>query len=92
MAKKKEYPKGFRYYFYRAIGTIFPFYIPIKEKNLPPWVKKAEQRWYHKQGVRPYDKTKMFYGNTFKYRIFYYMVGQGQTHPYCSWKARSFLG
>ena len=59
-----------------------------REMRTPPeWVKDAA--FEYSSGVRrswganhPYDKSKIFYGKTYVYKVFYKTVAQGQVRPY----------
>jgi len=53
-------------------------WIELSEKEVPKWVHKAGEKFYSKSRNRPYDKIKIFKGNTFIYKIWFECVGQGQ--------------
>ena len=44
----------------------------------PVWVKEAAEKIFYRNGIRPYDKVKIYYGNTFVYKVWFECITQGQ--------------
>lgn len=64
---------------------LFKLRIWVSVDTVPEWVKTAEREYFNgyrkKYGHRTYDQTKIFVGDSLKYRVTFETVGQGQVRP-----------
>lgn len=64
---------------------LFKCHIWVSVDTVPEWVGAAEKEYYHgfvdEHGHRPYDETKVFVGDSLKYRVTFETIEQGKVRP-----------
>lgn len=60
---------------------VLSYFFWVRVKHVPKWVYQAENGYYEgfiqKYKMRPYNKTKIFIGKNYKYKVFFHAVAQG---------------